>query len=63
MTAHVTRQKIEAAVQAAVSAGWPGAVEIDLRNGVVRLLPEGAKTVQPEPVQPKPVDLDLVDWK
>lgn len=58
MTAHVTRQKIEAAVQAAVSAGWPGAVEIDLRRGVVRLLPLGAKTVQPEPV-----DLDMVDWK
>lgn len=58
MTSHVTRQKIEAAIRAATEANWPGAVEIDLRRGVVRLLPLGAKTEQPDPV-----DLDLVDWK
>lgn len=37
MTAHVTQAKIEAAVRAAVAAGWTGGVEIDLRTGVVRL--------------------------
>lgn len=39
MTAHVTQAKIEAAVRAAVAAGWTGGVEIDLKAGVVRLLP------------------------
>lgn len=59
MTAHhVTREKIEATVRAAVGAGWRGAIEIDMRRGVVRLLPEGMK-----PEQPDAVDLDLVDWK
>lgn len=58
MTAHVTQAKIEAAVRAAVAAGWPGGVEIDLRAGVVRLLPEGKPTEQSE-TGPDP---DAVKW-
>jgi hypothetical protein len=54
MTAHVTQAKIEAAVRAAVAAGWPGGVEIDLRAGVVRLLPEGKQAAQRSPREPEP---------
>ena len=54
MTAHVTQAKIEAAVRAAVAAGWPGGVEIDLRAGVVRLLPEGRPAAHPAPREPEP---------
>lgn len=58
MTAHVTPQKIEVAIRAVAKANWRGPVELDLRTGVLRLLPEGAKTEQSDAV-----DLDMVDWK
>lgn len=58
MTAHVTQAKIEAAVRAALASGWSGGVEIDLRAGVVRLLPDRPEVVHRE-AGPDP---DAVKW-